>query len=348
MARASGSYSLDVTRLRAVSSKPDRVVTASPPAVVCHCRRVPYEAVRRAIESGRATSLADIQRETTACTRCFGCRFELQRILEERLGDRYRPTEFVARVPGESSLLRRLAARVRGRSVLPRRMYMPALAGFRGRDVDTRVVLFNWAGGSADGTPVTVRADLLALDGTRRAVWEHSVPPGGSAAVGAGELLPDELEGGVGAFKLVLDAPELGSLRPYFHLVSPGGITSTHEKAGPADPSAIERRRPYHWVFPVGFSERQEEAYLFCTNTQARPMEGHELIWQDESEREERTRFPPLELDQSACIALHEHFPDLASGRFAGTVRLVPATHKVAGFILRYDDEGDRWRVQHL
>jgi len=215
--------------------------------VVCHCRRVPYATVEAAIRDGRARSLPDIQRETTACTRCFGCRFELQRMLEEELGDQYEPAEFIQLMPEEPSLLGRIAGRLRGKpEVLPRRMYMPVLHGFAGRDVDTRVVLFNWPeseGGA--GRPVSVRADLLALDGTRIAVWNTSVSLGGSSVLTVGELPEaDALPAGVGVVKLVVDAEALGSLRPYFQLFSPGGNTSTHEKAGPPCPATFERSRP--------------------------------------------------------------------------------------------------------
>jgi NAD(P)H-nitrite reductase large subunit len=56
--------------------------------LVCHCRRVPYTTVEKAILRG-AHSIADLQRKTTACTRCFGCRFELEGLLKAHLGDDY-------------------------------------------------------------------------------------------------------------------------------------------------------------------------------------------------------------------------------------------------------------------
>ena len=48
--------------------------------IVCHCLQVPYEDVRRAVANG-ATGIADVQRATTACTKCFGCRFEIEALL---------------------------------------------------------------------------------------------------------------------------------------------------------------------------------------------------------------------------------------------------------------------------
>src|SRR4051794_41453379 len=55
---------------------------------VCHCLRVPYATVDTAIDKG-ARSIADLQRATKACTRCFGCRFELEGLLRERLGEAF-------------------------------------------------------------------------------------------------------------------------------------------------------------------------------------------------------------------------------------------------------------------
>ena len=77
-------------------------------------------------------------------------------------------------------------------------------------------------------------------------------------------------------------------------------------------------------------------------------MAGQSLIWQRVDGATAQTPLPHLELDTSACVALHDAFPDVASGRHAGTVRLDPATHKVAGFMIRHEREVDRWRVQHL
>jgi len=47
-------------------------------------------------------------------------------------------------------------------------------------------------------------------------------------------------------------------------------------------------------------------------------------------------------------VPLHEHFPAIGTGRSAGTVRLSPSTHKVAGWMIRYDPSADLWRAQHL
>ena len=56
---------------------------------VCHCLRVSYARVEAAIREG-ARSIGDLQRATSACSRCFGCRFELERMLRQHLGDGYR------------------------------------------------------------------------------------------------------------------------------------------------------------------------------------------------------------------------------------------------------------------
>ena len=77
-------------------------------------------------------------------------------------------------------------------------------------------------------------------------------------------------------------------------------------------------------------------------------MAGQSLIWQELQGKSARTPLPTLDLDSSACVALHEAFPEIATGRAAGSVRLDPATHKIAGFMIRYEEEVDRWRVQHL
>ncbi|MDA0164752.1 (2Fe-2S)-binding protein [Solirubrobacter ginsenosidimutans] len=312
--------------------------------LVCHCRQVSHSAVEASIASGKARSIADLQRETTACTRCFGCRFELQRMLKEQLGDEFQPTAFVAPLDQSPGLIATALRRIRGaRATLPRRMYMPVLDGFAGRDVRTRVAMFNWAGDEEHpGRPVTLRADVLGLDGERHHVINETVAPGGTRVFDVAGP-PD----GIGALKLVVDAESLGSLRPYFHLITPTGITSTHEKAGPVSPRSFEGQRPYHWIFPAGASDFEEEAWLFITNTQQRPTSGQELVWQDTDGREQRAPLPVLELDQTGWIPLHEHFPDLLGGR-AGVVRITPASHKFAGFIVRYQPDGDLWRVQHL
>ncbi len=309
------------------------------------------------------TSLGDVQQETTACTRCFGCRFELERMLEERLGDAYVRTRTVtvppAATPEEHRGLRRALARLRRGSrerapvapeVLPRRMYMPVLRGFRGRDVETRVIVFNsyeeLDRRAGRKETVTLRADLLTTGGERLGVSEMVVQPGHSAVFDARELLGDgELPEGVGVIKLVVDSDQLASFRPYFHLTSPGGVSSTHEKPAPSKP--IVGPRGYYWVFPVGYTSAPEEAYMAFTNAQPDPIEGHELVWQDTSGAEERVPIPALGLDQTVCMPLHEHFPAVGTGRSAGTVRIEPSVH-VAGFMLRYRPEVDAWRVQHL
>jgi bacterioferritin-associated ferredoxin len=305
--------------------------------LVCHCRQVPYAAVAEAIESGRAESLADVQRTTTAVTRCFGCRFEVERMLQERLGDRYvratvvrRPVEAGEAVP----------------AVAPKRMYMPVLHGLAG-GVRTRVTLFNWSDEDA-ADPVSVRADLLALDGERLDVLEATVGHRQSVILDVSARLGDApLPGGAGVMKLVLDADQVGSLRPYFQFITPGGITATHEKAAPKGDSGRRTPRRYFWIFPVGFSSRPRDAYFFFTNTLMAPMEGHALVWRSETGAEARVPLPVVELDQSLCVPLHEAFPEVAAGREAGSVRLDPPTH-IAGFILRHDREADRWLVQHL
>jgi hypothetical protein len=145
--------------------------------------------------------------------------------------------------------------------------------------------------------------------------------------------------------KLVVDSEQLASFRPYFHFVSPGGVSSTHEKPAPSKPIVGPRR--YFWVFPVGYTSAPEEAYMMLTNTQAEPIEGHELVWRSTTGEEERVALETIGLDQTACVALHEHFPAVGRGTSAGTVRLEPSIH-VAGFLIRYRPEIDAWRVQHL
>lgn len=231
-------------------------------------------------------------------------------------------------------------------------MYMPVLAGFRGAEVDTRVIAFNWEG---EEKPVRVRADLLRPDGVRVKVWTQEIPYGCSAVLDVdratvGALLPE----GVGVLKLVLDTDEIGSLRPYFQFLTPTCITSTHEKKGPSkrgkkDQATGIRRydRSYHWIFPVGVGERDEEAYFFCTNLQLDPMEG-ELVWTSDGGGTSSVPIPTLELDQTACVPLHESFDDVRTGARGGSVWLTPATHVVAGFMIRHDRERQLWRVQHL
>jgi bacterioferritin-associated ferredoxin len=299
---------------------------------VCHCKHVEYKTVERAIRKG-ARSISDLQRQTEACTRCFGCRHELERLLDARLGDRYERQSTIT-LPPE---LRRVVA--------PRPMYMPVFAGFDGREIDTRVIVFNWDG---PPQPVPFRLDLLRMDGERVRVWDLSVASGCSTVVDldrneVGEVLPE----GVGVVKLVLESEEVGSLRPYFQFVTPTSITSTHEKKGPVD---IHRQkdRNYHWIFPIGSCSSAEDAYFFCTNTQMTPMEGQRLVWQNDAGESAETPFPTLGFSQSACVPLHEAFPALREGRECGAVRLDPATHTVAGFMIRHDPERELWRVQHL
>lgn len=296
--------------------------------LVCHCRKVAYRSVREAIVTGDRT-IADLQTSTGACTRCFGCRAELERMLKLHLGKRFRPQATVSLPAGVASM-----------PVRP--MYMPVLAGFQGASVDTRVVVFNWEGPEV---PVTFRADLLRLDGVRVGAWEHVVDYGCSAVVdlsrqAIGELLPD----GVGVAKVVLETESVGSLRPYFQFVTPTCISSTHEMKGFADPNAPRNDRKYHWVFPIGESTRLEEAYFFVTNTQMEPMPG-ELVWTGDNGETASTPTPTLRFDQSMCVPLHERLPLFTTG---GAVRLAPATHAVAGFMMRHEPERQLWRVQHL
>src|SRR3989442_810911 len=100
-------------------------------AILCHCRQVHYRDVEAAIEDG-ARSLNDLQRQTTACTRCFGCRFELEALLRERLGPAYVESEVLTRIE------RRHAEARRGRRRAP--LAAPVLPHRqpRGSDVDPR------------------------------------------------------------------------------------------------------------------------------------------------------------------------------------------------------------------
>jgi bacterioferritin-associated ferredoxin len=322
-----------LSRIRELRRQPTgpRTADETQAEFVCHCKHVPYQDVSKAIRRG-AKTMADIQRTTSACTRCFGCRFELERMLTDAYGAAYHREATIA--------LPEKLAKVRS----PRPMYMPVLAGFRGNDVDTRVIVFNWEG---PDTPIAFRADLLTLDGARVQALEHSVAPGCSVILDygreqIGELLPD----GIGVVKLILETEEVGSLRPYFQFITPTCISSTHEKKAPSKPQRIEQRK-YHWIFPVGGGRRADESYLFMTNTQTTPMEGQRLVWQNDGGAPETTDLETLEFSQSACVPLHERFETLNAGE-GGAVRLEPATHVVAGFMIRHEPEKQLWRVQHL
>jgi bacterioferritin-associated ferredoxin len=322
-----------ITRVRRLGRRDSDVRTADETQApyVCHCKHVHYADVQKAIRKG-AKSMADIQRATTACTRCFGCRFELEEMLRAAYGDAYRHEATIT-----------LPDKVK-RAGMPRSMYMPVLAGFRGYDVDTRVIVFNWEG---PDEPIPFRADLMTLEGARVQATDHVVGPGASAVIEYGrsevaDLLPD----GVGVVKLVLETEEVGSLRPYFHFVTPTCISSTHEKKGPDNPEKLKQRN-YHWIFPIGRGSRADESYFFYTNTQTTPMEGQRLVWQSTGGTVESTELPVLEFNQSACIPLHERFATLNDGD-GGAVRLDPPLHAVAGFMLRHEPEAQLWRVQHL
>jgi bacterioferritin-associated ferredoxin len=324
---------LNRVRDRARPAPTDAVRTADETQApyVCHCKHVHYADVEKAIRKG-AKTMADIQRSTSACTRCFGCRFELEEMLRSAYGDAYRHERTIT-----------LPDRIK-RTRLPRSMYMPVFAGFRGYDVDTRVIVFNWEGPEH---PIPFRADLTTLDGERVQAIDHSVASGSSAVLElgreqVGSLLPD----GIGVVKLVLETEEVGSLRPYFHLITPTCISSTHEKKGPDNPEKIKDRN-YHWIFPIGSGRRDDESYFFFTNTQTTPMEGQKLVWQSTGGTVESTELPMLEFGQSACIPLHERFETLNAGE-GGAVRLDPPLHAVAGFMLRHEPEAQLWRVQHL
>ncbi|MBA3347368.1 MAG: (2Fe-2S)-binding protein [Actinobacteria bacterium] len=301
-------------------------------AFACHCKHVTYGTVDEAISAG-ATSITDLQRETTACTRCFGCRHELERMLEEKLGSRFEHQATITLPEGMA------------KTSLPRPMYMPVLAGYSGLDVWTRVIVFNFQG---PPEPAPFRLDILRADGERVRASNHVVASGASTVVDLptaeiAPLLPD----GFGVAKLVLEVAEVGSLRPYFHFISPTCISSTHEKTGAPKPT-VGKGRNYHWIFPIGTCPNGEEAFFFCTNTQMDPMDGQSLIWQNDAGDSAATPVPRLEFDQSVCIPAHESFPAIEAGAESGAVRLEPADHVVAGFMIRLDRERQLWRVQHL
>lgn len=314
--------------------------------LVCHCRRVTYGTVDEAIHAGRATSLADVQRATTACTRCFGCRFEIERMLEGALGDAYVRAPFLTR-PEEDPTL---AVRGPGGATtgIPKRMYMPVLHGAGGSTVRTRVVVFFWHEGADRPAPIELRADLLRLNGTRLGVSNAVVAPGQSAVIEVGEMDgADRLSGGIGTLKIVVEAERVGSLRPYFQFVSRGGVTSTHEKSSPRKETAKTHNRSYYWVFPVGAGPDPSQAFYYAVNATTLPISGRELVWHGVDGEESRAPVPDLELDQGVMAPLHELFPSVGAGGHAGTVRLSPSAH-VAGHIIRFDPRTDRWRVQHL
>src|SRR5205085_6131562 len=124
---------------------------------VCHCLRVPYAAVEEAIDRG-ATSIADLQRATSACSRCFGCRFELERLLQDRLGAAFHAERTIS-LPRDYATAR-----------IPQPMYMPVLAGLAGYEVDTRLIVFNWEG---PRRPVGFRLDLILPSAERVAAWRY-------------------------------------------------------------------------------------------------------------------------------------------------------------------------------
>ena len=141
------------------------------------------------------------------------------------------------------------------------------------------------------------------MDGTRLGVWETTIEPRCSAVLDGRDLFPDSLrEAGIGVIKLVVDAHELGSLRPYFHLMTPTSISTTHEKTGPHNLDRGVSPRRYNFLFPIARADREEEVYLFATNTEVETMEGQELVWRSQEGDEERVPVPRLELDQSACV----------------------------------------------
>lgn len=313
--------------------------------LICHCRRVPYGTVEAAIDAGAACSLADVQRETTACTRCFGCRFELERMLEEKLGDKYVKTTFLGRPEDDTS------TEGPGRASthqVPKRMYMPILHGARGSSVRTRVVIYHWHEDGDRPEPVDVRADLLGLDGERHAVWHAQVAPTESVVLNIADMDGlDKLADGFGTLKLVVEAERVGSLRPYFHFESAGGITSTHEKSSPRKESIKVHNRRYYWVFPFGAGPRPAESYFYCANATTFPLTEREFVLNCTDGHRSRRAMADLELDQSVVAPLHEYFPAMLDPERAGTVRIRPAAH-VAGHIIRYEPDVDLWRVQHL
>ena len=300
--------------------------------IVCHCLQVPYGEVRQAIARG-ATSIADLQRKTRACTRCFGCRFELEALLREQLGDSFHHEARVVPPKGDD------------RTRIPQPMYMPVLAGYRGYDVDTRLIVFNWEG---PPRPAGFRLDLLLPSAERVGAWREEAASGRSTVIDLSrERVGDLLAEGLGLAKIVLDRPDVGSLRPYFHLRTPTSVTTTHEKKGPKNPSRYGARS-YHWLFPIGRSRGPEEVYFHFVNTQLEPMRDQRLLWQSVDGEEASIPLPPAEFEQTVVVPLHEHVPSVAAGTKPGTVRLDPPLFKVAGFMLRHDPEAQLWRVQHL
>src|SRR5215211_7306330 len=179
--------------------------------LICHCRQVPYETVRSAVREGHAETLAQVQEATSACTRCFGCRFEVEALLREELGERYVPTAVVTRDPEaeeRATLPSRLRARLRGvrdrvAAVPPQKMYMPVLQGFEGLDVSTRLVLFNLHDERTDrGQAVSLRADLTRLDGRRQDVWSTTIPQKGTTILDVGAMTHEgSLPDGIGLVK---------------------------------------------------------------------------------------------------------------------------------------------------
>ena len=172
-----------------------------------------YGSAEKAIRRG-ARSIADLQRKTSACTRCFGCRFELEQLLTRAYGEGYQHAATITIPAGYE------------KAAIPNPMYMPVLAGFNGYDIDSRVIVYNYAGSSK---PAGYRVDLMLPSAERVGTWQQHVQAGRFAMLdlsrdAIGPILP----GGAGVAKLVLDRAEVGSLRPYFHFETPTSITTTH------------------------------------------------------------------------------------------------------------------------
>jgi bacterioferritin-associated ferredoxin len=292
---------------------------------------VDYDTVEGEIRRG-AVSIADLQRSTGACTRCFGCRHELEQMLESALGGQYQRAATITLPEG------------RERATVPRPMYIPVLTGFRGGKISTRIIVFN---ADESGAPAGFRLDLLGCDGERVSASHHQVASGCSTVVDLGEAAQASLPEGLGVAKLLLEVEGVGSLRPYFQFLTDTCITSTHEKTGAPRPE-VRKGRNYHWIFPIGTSPFGEEAYFFCTNTHTDPMAEQRLVWQTDDGRQAVAPMPHLEFDQTACVALHELFPAILAGNERGVVRLEPASHVVAGFMIRHNPARQLWRVQHL
>jgi hypothetical protein len=224
-------------------------------------------------------------------------------------------------------------------------MYMPVLAGYGGYEIDTRLIVFNWEGAQE---PAGFRLDLMRPNGERVSASRHEAPSGGSTVIdmsraAVGQLLPE----GVGLAK-DRARPSRGRLAPAVLPPRDADLGNDHAREegpqgpAPARTAALPLDLPDRALAPAGgglLLVRQHPA-----RADARPALGL-------AERGRRNGRSSAAGDRVRAVRarpLHEHVDSVAAGAKAGSVRLDPATFKVAGHMLRHDPEAQLWRVQHL